>query len=43
MLSQVAAPLFWLGEKYFNSKLPLEIDELPKIDAIILSHDHYDT
>lgn len=42
MFGKVAAPLEMLGEKRFNSELPLEIAKLPKIDAIIFSHDHYD-
>lgn len=42
MFGQVAAPFSWMGEKRFNKELPLEIKKLPKIDAIIFSHDHYD-
>lgn len=42
MFGEVAAPHPWLGGKRFNKKLPLEIAKLPKIDAIIFSHDHYD-
>jgi L-ascorbate metabolism protein UlaG (beta-lactamase superfamily) len=33
-------PLF--GGKRFSKVLPFSIEELPKIDAVILSHDHYD-
>lgn len=42
MFGKVAAPLEFLGGKRFNSELPLKIEKLPKIDAIIFSHDHYD-
>lgn len=42
MFGSVPAPHPLLGNKRFNSELPIEIDHLPKIDALILSHDHYD-
>lgn len=42
MFGEVAAPLSFLGEKRFNKEMPLEIEKLPKIDAIVISHDHYD-
>ncbi len=42
MFGKVAAPHEWLGSPRFNSQLPLDIDKLPQIDAIIFSHDHYD-
>lgn len=42
MFSQVAAPHPWLGEKRFNKELPLDIKDLPNIDAMVFSHDHYD-
>jgi len=42
MLGAVAAPHPWLGDKRFNKELPLEIEKLPKIDAVVISHDHYD-
>lgn len=38
---QRAAPVEWAGPKrFFASPLPLE--ELPRIDVVLLSHDHYD-
>ncbi|OSY86941.1 membrane protein [Tenacibaculum holothuriorum] len=42
MFGQVAAPLSFLGEKRFNKQMPLEIEKLPQIDAVVISHDHYD-
>ncbi|ANH60736.1 MBL fold metallo-hydrolase [Dokdonia donghaensis] len=42
MLSEVAAPHPWLAEPRFNSEYPLDIPELPVIDAVFFSHDHYD-
>ncbi|GEQ85003.1 membrane protein [Patiriisocius marinistellae] len=42
MFGKVAAPLDILGGNRFNAELPLEIAKLPKIDAVIFSHDHYD-
>ena len=42
MLGEVPAPNPLLGPKRFSKELPIEIEKLPFIDAIILSHDHYD-
>lgn len=42
MFGNVAAPHPWLGANRFNSELPIEIEDLPSIDAVIISHDHYD-
>ena len=42
MLSEVPAPHPLLGGKRFNKELPIEIEKLPKIDAVVISHDHYD-
>lgn len=42
MFGNVPAPHPMLGGKRFSSELPIEIEKLPKIDAVILSHDHYD-
>ena len=38
---QRAAPFEWLGPKRFFPA-PLRLDEMPRIDAVLLSHDHYD-
>lgn len=31
-----------LGPTRFNGEVPLQIDDVPNVDAIIISHDHYD-
>jgi L-ascorbate metabolism protein UlaG (beta-lactamase superfamily) len=42
MLSEVPAPHPWLGPKRYSSALPIAIERLPVIDAVLISHDHYD-
>lgn len=42
MLGEVPAPNPLLGKKRFFKDLPIEIEQLPVIDMIIISHDHYD-
>ncbi|EAS19704.1 putative outer membrane protein romA [Flavobacteria bacterium BBFL7] len=42
MFGKVAAPHPWLGANRFNSEFPIEIEDLPTVDAVIISHDHYD-
>lgn len=42
MFGDVPAPHPWLGKHRFSKSLPIEIEKLPQIDAVILSHDHYD-
>lgn len=42
MFGQVAAPHPALGQNRYNKELPIEVEKLPKIDMILLSHDHYD-
>lgn len=36
-----ASPARWFGPKRFFAA-PLNLEELPRIDAVIISHDHYD-
>jgi len=42
MFGDVAAPHPWLGASRFNKEMPIDIEKLPNIDAVIISHDHYD-
>ena len=42
MFGAVPAPHPLLGNKRYSRELPIEIEQLPFIDAVILSHDHYD-
>lgn len=42
MFGPVPAPHQWMGAQRFNLELPIEIEKLPKIDAVVISHDHYD-
>ncbi len=42
MLGEVPAPHPLLGSSRFNKELPIEIEKLPAIDIVIISHDHYD-
>ncbi|MGB3777543.1 MAG: MBL fold metallo-hydrolase [Tunicatimonas sp.] len=42
MLGEVPAPHPWLGQSRFSEGLPITIDQLPAIDAVLISHDHYD-
>lgn len=41
ILSDRASPFGWAGPKRF-SPAPLSAAELPPIDAVVISHDHYD-
>ncbi|MFK7899862.1 MAG: MBL fold metallo-hydrolase [Cyclobacteriaceae bacterium] len=42
MLGDTPAPHPLLGTKRYSKELPIEIEKLPFIDAVIFSHDHYD-
>ena len=42
MFGKVPAPHNWMGAKRFNLEMPIDIEKLPKIDAVVISHDHYD-
>lgn len=41
VFSERASPLQWVGPKRFHAP-PLTLDQLPAIEGLILSHDHYD-
>jgi len=41
VFSERASPVQWLGPKRFHAP-PIALAELPDIEAVILSHDHYD-
>jgi len=41
VLSKRSSPFTWAGPTRFH-KTPLSIDELPAIDAVVISHNHYD-
>ncbi|OUR91923.1 hypothetical protein A9Q87_08970 [Flavobacteriales bacterium 34_180_T64] len=42
MFGDVPAPHTLLGSKRFSNELPIEIEKIPQIDAVLISHDHYD-
>jgi len=42
MFGESPSPHPLVGGKRYSEELPIEIEKLPFIDAIILSHDHYD-
>ncbi len=42
MFGKSPSPIPFLGAKRYSKELPIEIEKLPIIDAVILSHDHYD-
>ena len=42
MFGKVPAPLNFLGGKRFIEELPISPEELPEINYVLFSHDHYD-
>ena len=42
MFGKRASPLPFGGPARFSSQLPLSPDDVPHLDAIVISHDHYD-
>ncbi|MGM0885060.1 MAG: MBL fold metallo-hydrolase [Bacillota bacterium] len=42
MFGKAPSPFPQIGGKRFSGKLPFEIEQLPLIDAVLISHDHYD-
>ncbi|MCG9659339.1 MBL fold metallo-hydrolase [Vibrio mediterranei] len=41
VFSDRASPLSWVGPKRFHP-LPISLEDLPRIDICLISHDHYD-
>ncbi len=41
VFSERASPVQWAGPKRFH-RTPIDVDALPQISGIIISHDHYD-
>ncbi|WP_094605538.1 hypothetical protein SPSIL_013130 [Sporomusa silvacetica DSM 10669] len=42
MFAKTPSPFPLFGGKRYSETLPMEIEDLPLIDIVILSHDHYD-
>ncbi|MBF0377618.1 MAG: MBL fold metallo-hydrolase [Desulfamplus sp.] len=42
MFSDRASPLSFIGPKRFTTDVDFQIQDLPKIDIVVISHDHYD-
>lgn len=42
VFSTTPSPVSFLGPKRYAKNLPISMEELPFIDAVIISHDHYD-
>ncbi len=41
VFSERSSPVQWAGPKRFTPP-PIDIDDLPEIDAVLITHDHYD-
>ncbi|KAI9889836.1 MAG: hypothetical protein M1814_004938 [Vezdaea aestivalis] len=41
VFTERCSPFSWLGPKRYT-KIPCQIDEIPLVDAVIISHNHYD-
>ena len=42
MLGEIASPVSFMGPRRFTETLPISIEDLPAVDAVLISHDHYD-
>jgi L-ascorbate metabolism protein UlaG (beta-lactamase superfamily) len=42
MFSRRASPFSFLGPEAFPYERPFTLDDMPEVDAVLLSHDHYD-
>ncbi len=41
VFSDRTSPVSWIGPKRYT-KMPIEIEDLPDIDIVLITHDHYD-
>ncbi|MDN3637815.1 MBL fold metallo-hydrolase [Simiduia curdlanivorans] len=41
VFAERVSPISWAGPKRFHAS-PIELNDLPEIEAVIISHDHYD-
>ncbi len=42
VFSKRASMFSWMGPKRFDYKNQMSVEDLPEIDAVLISHDHYD-
>ncbi|WP_304233220.1 MBL fold metallo-hydrolase [Jiulongibacter sediminis] len=42
MFGESPSPISFMGSKRYSKELPIEIEQLPEIDLVLFSHDHYD-
>lgn len=42
MFGESPSPVSFMGSKRYTKELPIEIEQLPEIDLVLFSHDHYD-
>ena len=41
VFSERVSPVSWIGPKRFHP-VPIDVDTMPEMDGVVLSHDHYD-
>ncbi|MDM5317041.1 MBL fold metallo-hydrolase [Fictibacillus sp. b24] len=42
MFGKAPSPVPWFGNKRYSKELPFRVEDLPEIDLVVFSHDHYD-
>lgn len=42
MFGKAPSPVPWFGNKRYSKELPFSVEDLPQIDLVVFSHDHYD-
>lgn len=42
VFSKKTGPHTWVGRKKYNSQMPIDLHLIPHVDAVLISHDHYD-